>query len=285
MSNAPLPKSFEQLVIEAQNENAYVRQEAIHRLGGQDDERVPELLVTATHDPSEDVRVWAVFGIGNRYYHHRADPARETPLYFERLMQLLEDESLRVRFYTLAALAFMKENRAVPRMQQLLDDPDPRLRQNIVSALGGIGDLSALEKLIHALKDPHPNVRWSAAWALGDMKNGGAVEALIEALRDNSRNIPEPMETAVPATVADIAQHDLIEIGHPAIGQLITALAQEDSQVRRKVAFILSYIAPGTAVPVLVLLLHDDDPNVKELAEKTLLELSYTYDIPTEKRH
>lgn len=120
------------------------------------------------------------------------------------------------------------------------------------------GQMSVRHVLMNSLQHPMREVRIQAALMLAQFKEVQAVPVLIDALHDLE---------------SDTAQHavwGLMNIGSPAVPDLIAALQDSNSQVRRDIARILGKIGATTAVPALIDTLQDPIAVVRRAAIESL---------------
>lgn len=207
------------------------------------------------------------------------------------LMQVVGDESYRVREEALKGIcafppelifprleAFLRNHddaqvrnaaiQAFPRygekatsyLLELLQDVDPDIRIFSALMLGSTRDPLGMEGLIAALKDPSENVRHAAAESLGKLRDHRAIPPLIECLQSD-------FWTQYPAAVA------LGEIGDPAAIEPLTALL-EDDMLRQAAIRSLGSIGDPAAVPVLVEMLTQNDPETRDDTIAALVKIS-----------
>jgi tetratricopeptide (TPR) repeat protein len=79
------------------------------------------------------------------------------------LINALNDDAERVRWYAADSLGKTGSKQAVPHLITLLSDESARVRESTATALGQIGDESAVEPLIKLLKDRDDRVAEKAA--------------------------------------------------------------------------------------------------------------------------
>ncbi len=148
------------------------------------------------NDPDPEIRAQAAKLLG--------EIPDEAPATFDRLAELLKDDSHRVRFFAAKALGRTGNPKSAPLIRDAVaaaEDRDPWLRHAYVLALSRISDPATLDAMID---DPRPAVRKAAAVVL--RRNGG--EKLAKLLKDQDLAIAqeaaraihdEPVDTAMPA--------------------------------------------------------------------------------------
>ena len=135
-------------------------------------------------------------------------------------------------------------------------------------ALGNIGDKRAVEPLISALKYKDRGMRRCAAEALGKIGDTRAIEPLIFSLK-------ELQFYGYGKEVEENAIGALGKIGETAIEPLISALKDNDSNLRKNVTEALGNIEDTKAVEPLIYTLKDSDLNVRKNAAKALRKIGW----------
>jgi len=187
---------------------------------------------------------------------------------------------------------------AVPQLLTALTGADADLRWHAARALGAIGPaaVEAAPALVKALTDENALVRAQAAQAIGFLgsKSPQAVEALVTRVTDSDARVrraaiaalqrlrPGPkvvlpllakvLDDADPSVVMPALQ-SLAEVGADAMPTLIEALSYPGG--RYWACLVLAEMGPKgkAAVPALVKLLSDKDPEVRMQAVITLGEI------------
>lgn len=197
--------AVEELIIALDHPAWDVRLRTAETLGQIGDPRAVKPLVRLLDDPDPHVRMQAKEAIAKI-----GKPAIGT------LVTQLKHESRLVRGNAVAALAQIRDPRAVKPLVRVLGDLDrfvqnlalvalvglgetgteqleaalrnknPVVRQNATKALGMIGDVRAVGYLIPMLKDPEPPIRAAAAEALGNIGGSRAFTALSTSLADEN---------------------------------------------------------------------------------------------------
>lgn len=206
------------------------------------EERVDSYIkVLQDHARSAYDRMGAASALG---YH---GDARAVPPLIDALNDV--DDNAAVRDRSLIALQQIHDSRAVPSIIQALGNGDTMLKLHAISALGVMKDPSAIPALTRALRDDNTQVRHEAMNVLKNQYreyhvieslDPGTIDQLIADLGSKNINI----QTA--------ATYCLIEIGAPAVGQLVTALSDTNKDVRREAALALGRIHDARAIDPLV---------------------------------
>lgn len=155
----------------------------------------------------------------------------------------------------------------------LLKDPDWAVRREAVITLGEMGDERCVEPLVRSLRDGDWQVREAAVEALG-MVGSPSVDLLVKQLRDwNVRKYAiralgkikdERVLTPLLAQLRsdefkEDATEALVELGQPAVEQLLAALKDKDENVRKQAVIALGRIKDPEAVDALIEKLQDKD--------------------------
>ena len=206
----------------------------------------------------------------------------------EPLIALLRDSDDRARWEAAEALTQI----GLPAVEPLIaafKDSEWKVRQVAASALGTIGDARAVEPLIAALKDSDKDVRQLVVQALGKIGEATAVEPLIAALKDSDEYvricaarhwerlvIPAPWGRSatysrITSTCAQAYSGVLGKIGNAhAVEPLITAVKENDSDVRQYATMALGKIGYPRAFEPLITALKDSEVGVRKHAAEAL---------------
>lgn len=164
----------------------------------------------------------------------------------------------------------MKEEKAVHALGKHMTHEDERVRRSVAGALAKVGGPGAIEPLRRAFRDASPAVRLQAVQDLDGRRNRGVAMILAVAAEEESR--------------ADIQHQMHLALGRIGSAEAITALTKaaepgKRSFLRRKpVSVRLSaleglHIAGPSASNVLKNLLSDEEPEVRDAAQKALQTL------------
>lgn len=177
------------------------------------------------------------------------------------------------------------------------DKDETIVKVNAAYASGEIKDNRTVESLIIALKDEQKNVRSMAAWALGEIKDERSIEPLVLALNDDYKGI---RKNAVQALVKinydlpvahlynDISNNDDKYVqflskavlrqmeDNQGIKELIEALNNKKSSIRKRAAESLVEINDSSAVQPLIAALMDKNKDVRAYAASALGKIGNT---------
>lgn len=121
-----------------------------------------------------------------------------------------------------------------------------------IRALGGIGDEQAVDLLIEELENRNVHAAQEAIEGLGHIGSPRAIQPLIDVLRHDWDD-RETITTWQKAATA------LAAIGEPSLPALLTALLDEDDNVRQGVVEALVMLRDPRAVDPLIKVLQDDE--------------------------
>jgi HEAT repeat protein len=219
-------------------------------------------------------------------------------------IRILTDHSMAVvdRRRAASALGTYKDPKAVLPLIGALSDKNDFIRRQALESLKQIQDPRAVPAFINALSDHDPGLRIDAIWALGVVKDPIAIPAIIKALSDenkqvrhgaiellkkqyNEYHVIESLDSlTIDLLIGDLgskniniqtaASYCLIEIGAPAVEQLVVALKNNDKNVRREAALALGRIHDPRAIEPLIIVLNANEDGVPWAAAQALFELS-----------
>jgi HEAT repeat protein len=200
--------------------------------------------------------------------------------YFSALKEMTEGGKLLVhmlshdQWYVVRNVAELcgelREERAVHSLAKHVHHEDERVRRSVARALGRIGGPAAAEPLRRALRDSSASVRLEAAQELDGRRNKGVAMTLAVAADEESR--------------PDVQRQMHLALGRIGSAEAIQALAKAAEQgkrsfLRRKPLSVrLSaveglHVAGPSGVNPLKDLLNDEEPAVREAAQKALATL------------
>jgi HEAT repeat protein len=214
-----------------------------------------------------------------------------------------EDRGVRERSIDALVKIAKKDLGVVDKLIKALKDEDSDVRRGIAEVLDKIGleprnyeerilyyiakqnwyecvemGSFAVEFLIERLKDKDSYVRENVAWALGEIGDSRAVDALIEALKDEDSDVrssvaealgelgwkPRNDKERVLYYIAKGDWYECVKMGSFAVKFLIERLKDEDSYVRKRVAWALGEIGDTRAMDALIKALKDEDSDIRE---------------------
>jgi HEAT repeat protein len=160
---------------------------------------------------------------------------------------------------------------AVPRLGKHLSHEDERVRRSVAGALSKIGTPATIELLRQAMRDPSPTVRLQAVQGIDGRRGRGLAMTLAVLLEEESH--------------PDITREMLLALGRIGTAEAVQALARAAAPGRRlfnrkplalRLAAIegLRLASTPAAAALLQPLLTDDDAEVRQAAQKALVQLN-----------
>ena len=160
---------------------------------------------------------------------------------------------------------------AVPRLVKHLSHEDERVRRSVAGALSKIGTPATIELLRQAMRDPSPTVRLQAVQGIDGRRGRGLAMTLAVLLEEESH--------------PDITREMLLALGRIGTAEAVQALARAAAPGRRlfnrkplalRLAAIegLRLASTPAAAAILQPLLTDDDAEVRQAAQKALVQLN-----------
>lgn len=241
----PVPTPAEELEALATARDWQRRAKAAAQLGKHKHRpAIPALAAAARQDPNDDVRLNAVWALGEMGRVEGGGPATgELAPAVAALLAALEDANWRVAEYAGMSLGRLGDRQATAALVARLEDPSKWVRRRSVNALAELADPAALPELAARLDDVSREVRREAVAALV-----GYCDRRIEPLsRPAGDAAAEP--GALAAARAEFAE---------AYEALLPALHDEYWVVRRAAVEALPRYAAGADVLPLVLAALDD---------------------------
>ncbi|WP_169314905.1 HEAT repeat domain-containing protein [Rubinisphaera brasiliensis] len=167
------------------------------------------------------------------------------------LVKGLSDENIGVRIQSAIALKKMGDKRAADALVQALNDPDQDVLEHVIAALGACGDKAVVPHIIPLLDSSNNEICIAAAEALGRLGDDGAVPRLCELLS----NFDGDENRAVRLKVLD----SLRRLKHPdAVPYMVDLLADPQPEIRERAVDVLGQIGDQSAVVDLENLLKED---------------------------
>ena len=213
------------------------------------------------------------------------------------LVEASKDKDWQVRRVATDGMGMLASSDAVPALNRLLLDDDERVRSAAALAIAKVGPSARLSisPLINTLKDKSDVVRDGAAYALAKLAPGNdtVIPALIRALRYEdvrarvgAANSIARLGPLAPSAVFPLitglkdtedavvlaSRLALVKLGPEAITGILKALREEDARTRLHLIDVLGQIGADAApaIHVLLVLLQDDDPQIKNATILTL---------------
>jgi HEAT repeat protein len=172
---------------------------------------------------------------------------------------LLIDELPKVdpilRIPVIDALSYTGDPRVVPLLLEALRNADPETKKQIIRSLGKTKNEQCVPAFMAALHDTEYGIQYEAMLALGMLGNSDAIEALSNKL-----------DTADKYMALQIA-HDLLALGQALPSTtLVTLVGSFDAAERVKAINLLAQPESKSIIPVLLVMLKDDDADVRHAA-------------------
>jgi HEAT repeat protein len=246
-AGSELTTSQPELRVAYENGSIPVRLAVIAIVSSFDDGGADQLLVDATRDPSEAVRLRGVGALASR--------PKEAAV--AALINALTDTSLEVRTAAVPALGSAGTAEAFEALLWTLPGAPPALRERIAEALSGVGRQHFLRSVGELARSEQLDVRLGVAWTLGKIGDVTCVPVLCDFLRD-----PDPKLRASAAGA-------LGKIPIPEVGDaLVKATEDRDPKTRAAAVNALGKFSAGTNAmrDVLRRRLHDPDGFVRNRA-------------------
>jgi HEAT repeat protein len=279
------------LMQEALKKNsAMVRLAALEALAQMADPSACEAVERLFKDQASNIRAAAVVTAVS------CGDQRAVPM----LVAMLRDTSWEVRLEAVKALGSLGDATAVEGLCRALLDKDHDVRESAALSLGQLGDARAVQPLVLALLDHQSFVRTAAQNALfridrywekseaarralpqieaarthRDYWISHSAEKLIEQIQPESGSA-ETVSTP-PARVRETAVtgQSAMNAPHPAFAILADLLRDPDRDLRLAAAEALGELREKNAAPNLLTASRDDDPFVRQAAERALAALN-----------
>lgn len=242
------------------DKSRFVRREAAKALGGVGSEETLDPLVLALSDEDEFVRKTAVESLGEI----KSEKAAKT------LINKLQDNSHLVRLEAAKALGTMKVRKAISPLLFALGDENRFVRKEAANALGQLECEKVLDPLIRIFKSQDPFTRQGAVRALGQINPYGIPDCISNQIFDFIDNALKDEDKLVRKETAKALQSLSESRSERAFESLISALDNEDDEVRRLAAGSLNLFDCEKAIPPLVSALKSRDATVRRFAADTL---------------
>lgn len=183
----------------------------------------------------------------------------------DALITALNDDNEDVREQALAALAGMRDPRAIPGLLRALRDSSAGVREQALNALAQFDTAEAADGILSALKDQSPDVREHAA---------RHVAALASRGRLNDPKYVASLTALLKDAAPDVRVQAVVALGRmrrqEGVASLLPMLKDMNTDVREQTAVALGIIADPTAIDALTAALKDAEPDVREQAARAL---------------
>lgn len=191
------------------------------------------------------------------------------------LIKALKYKDKTARKDAIKFLGEIKDIRAVEPLISILKAKETDIRIETIKALGKIKDPRSVEHLIAILKiDTNKNVRIECIVALGEIRDFRAIESLVISLVDKESDI----------RIKSIIALNKIDPNWPrsaaaqrVVPFLITALNNQDLNIRKIAIKVLGKIRDTRAIESLIILLIDKNSDVRIEAKKALKKINHNW--------
>lgn len=181
----PVARSLKIALAAAEDEDPFIRRDAVQVLGQIGDRSAMPVLVKRLSDGEEDTRIEAVKSLAQM-----GDPSiiqyLEKPLFDKSPAVRLEAVKLYMQYGDKSCADLL--NKASKKERDL------DTRRLILQALRKFGDPSSIDQFMKNLSDPEPNIRREAALGLGDI--GDRDKKITAALKESFKKDQEPLVIA-----------------------------------------------------------------------------------------
>lgn len=243
-----------------EDESRFVRREAAKGLGMVGSERTLDPLVSALSDEDEFVRKAAAESLGEIGSEMAA----------KNLINKLHDESHLVRLEAAKALGAMKVRKAIVPLLFALGDENHFVRKEAANALGQLESEKVLEPLIRLFKSGDSFTRQGAIRALGQINPDGIPDWISYRVFEFIDNAIKDEDKLVRKEAGKALQNLSESRRERAFESLISALDNEDDEVRRLAAESVGLFDCEKAVFPLINALKSKDATVRRFAAETL---------------
>lgn len=192
------------------------------------------------------------------------------------LIRQLSSREPEVRAAAMDALARIGPDATIPLIEAV-KSRNRALRLGAIAALAEIPDPRALPVLVSMTTDASSEVRWEACIALGEIGDNGAIPALLSSLHDKDKYVRHASAVSLSKTGYEAVTADeqawyfagmqdwesLAGLRVSAVPALIGLLSDPDPDVRRRAARTLGAVGSSDAGPALVQALGDEDRQVR----------------------
>ena len=221
-----------QLVVDATRDpSEAVRLRAVRALSGKPTEIAVPALIAALSDPTIAVRLAAVPALGNA----------GTPRAFNVLLRALAGAEVDFREQVTQALSRMDRQQLLENAERLADSEALDVRLGIAWTLGKISDPVGLPILARYLRDKDARLRASAAGALGKLPGAETVALLLQAVDDRDPKTRAAIVNAIAKTASNEP---------PVIAALERRLLDPDAFVRNRAGIAVARIARQCALEI-----------------------------------
>jgi HEAT repeat protein len=211
----------------------------------------------------------------------------------DRLLPYMNDPDRDVKLEAITTLGLLRGKRALPTLRAFYEQgSDEKVRLKSMGAMALVGDPSVRELFRRVLIDPEAEYRQYGAEGLGRIADPTTVEELSRAfLSEKKQNVQialsfalyqtgrkeyldKLIESLVDRAYRQHAEAYLIEIGKPAVPQLLKSLDSPNAKIRERVCYVLGMIGDPAATEKMRLMLRDSTSEVVAEASTALGRLN-----------
>jgi HEAT repeat protein len=187
--------------------------------------------------------------------------AGEKSVFIPKIIELLKDDIVPVRFAAAVALGDLQYEKAGNQLRQLLNDPDLNVKIAATYALCKIGEKQHLAFIQKAVDVDDQTVKANAAWLLGKLKSTESL-AILHRLKDSENSND---------AVAFNATEAIARIGDEKIYQKIwTMLISVYADDRCMGIYAMGALGGSKGIDTILTMLDDDVPQVRLVAAEQL---------------
>jgi HEAT repeat protein len=210
----------------------------------------------------------------------------------EKLMPYLNDPDRGVKLEAITTLGLLRSKKSLTTLRGFYEQgSDEKVRLKSMGAIALIGDSSTRELFKRVLIDPEAEYRQYGAEGLGRVADPTIAEELSRAfLSEKKLNVQialsfalyqagrkeyldKLIENLAERTYRQHAEAYLIEIGKPAVPQLLLALNSSNAKIRERTCYVLGMIGDPSAAEKIRLMLRDSNGDVVSEASTALRRL------------
>ncbi len=246
-------KSFNNLLKVFTEADKEIRPNIALALGNFKNSKAAEVLVSGLSDLDANVRCACITSLGNI----------KDMTAVSNLLGCLGESNEWLFLNVVESLAKIGSHKATnPLVAFFIRERNERKRAAIISALGRLGDLTAVTTLTRALRDPDDRVKANAIEAFS--KLGLPSDKVFGLIQPFFKNPSNRVRGNALVTASKIGKNAEIS------NELRIMADDTDKWVRATLAYILASIDLKEAIDYLILLLRDDESDVRKNAAKSL---------------
>jgi HEAT repeat protein len=240
------------------HKNIFLAEFAALALGKIKDVQAFEVLLQAVQNKEEPSNIrrnaaFALWQLGDK----RA-------IEFFRALLLDTTEGIEIRIIATKALGELGDVESFELLASLLASEVTDMRDAALWALGELGDRRIVDLLVSNLTDTDINMSAGSAVALGKIGDEKAIAPLIDTLKNDE--VDKTVQIFVVSTLSMFRDNRVTEV-------LIETLSNSWYQLREEAAYALGRLKAQQAVPMLTLLLADEDLQVRLAVASALAEI------------